>query len=210
VRLFAPSCAGAFAVALAASAQQIPATSAAIDAAPGVDRHRHLGAFFRPDLGVGYVTMRASQNDASITGAAATIGISAGGAIAEDCILAFRVYQAVMQDPAISVGGQSPAGGSTVTLIGFGPEYTAYTRQNFYFSFSPSLTRIRLESNGMTGDTNWGVGMRAAVGKEWWAFDHWGLGLSGQLSVSVNQDPGAGAPLWTSWAGTVSFSATYN
>lgn len=214
MRHFVPTCAGAFAVALAASAQQqeqVAAPSTPVVEA-GATRHRHLGAFFRPDAGVGYVSMRASQNgmDASIAGAAATFGFAAGGALSENSILAFHVWEAVMQDPSISMGGQAATGGSTVTLLAFGPEYTLYTRQNLYLSFSPSLTRIRLQTNGMTGDTNWGLGMRAALGKEWWAGEHWGLGVVGQLSVSVNQDGGQDAPTWTSWAGTVSFSATYN
>jgi hypothetical protein len=52
--------------------------------------------------------------------------------------------------------------------------------------------------------------MRAAVGKEWWAGERWGLGVVGQLSLSLNEDSGQNAPTWTTWATTVSFSATYN
>lgn len=215
MRLFEPTCAGAWlAVALAASAQQqqVAPPPAPVEASAISTQHRHLGLFVRPDVGLGYVSMSASPNgvDASIRGPAATIGIAAGGALTENSILAFHLWEAVLQNPSISMGSQSAAGDATVTLLAFGPEYTAYTKQNLYFSFSPSLTRITLQTNGMTGDTNWGLGMRAAIGKEWWAADHWGLGVVGHLSVSFNQDAGQGAPIWTSWAGTVAFSATYN
>jgi hypothetical protein len=36
--------------------------------------------------------------------------------------------------------------------------------------------------------------MRGAVGKEWWAGDHWGLGVVGHLSLSFNKDSGSGSP----------------
>src|SRR3989442_1257117 len=40
--------------------------------------------------------------------------------------------------------------------------------------------------------------------------DHWGLGVAGHLSMSLNEDSGSNAPIWTTWAFTVAFSATYN
>jgi hypothetical protein len=40
--------------------------------------------------------------------------------------------------------------------------------------------------------------------------DHWGLGVAGHLSFSVNQASGANAPTWTGWGATNAFSATYN
>jgi hypothetical protein len=95
-------------------------------------------------------------------------------------------------------------------LFGIGPEYTVYSKQNVYFSISPSLTRMTSSSSSGSGETNVGFGLRAAVGKEWWAGDHWGLGVVGHVSTSFNQDQGSGAPTWTSWAFTIAFSATYN
>jgi hypothetical protein len=65
-------------------------------------------------------------------------------------------------------------------------------------------------SSGSDASTNWGFGARAALGKEWWVSDHWGLGLVGHLSMSFNQDQGTNPPTWTSWAFTAAFSATYN
>ena len=53
---------------------------------------------------------------------------------------------------------------------------------------------LHSSSNGRSGDTDWGFGMRGAVGKEWWAGDHWGLGVVGHLSLSFNKDSGSGSP----------------
>jgi hypothetical protein len=175
-------------------------------------RHRHLGGYFRPDLGLGYLTTSASQSgtSASMSGLAGTFGLAAGGALSENHILAVHLWDAVVSDPSLSYGGSSGPGSGTVALIGIGPEYTYYSRQNVYFSISPSLTRMSTSLSGSSASTNWGFGARAALGKEWWVSDHWGLGLVGHLSMSFNQDQGTNPPTWTSWAFTAAFSATYN
>ncbi len=173
---------------------------------------RHLGAFIRPDLGFGYVAMSASSGgtDVTLKGAAGTFGFAVGGALSENSILAFHLWDTVMSNPTVSSGGFSSNANGDVTLFALGPQYTAYSQQNFYFSFSPSLTRVHVSGNGSSGDTDWGFGMRAAVGKEWWVGDHWGLGLVGHLSASWNKDSGSSSPTWTTWGATIAFSATYN
>jgi hypothetical protein len=174
---------------------------------------RHLGGFVRPDLGLGYATMGASQNgtDATISGLAATFGFAAGGALSENNILAFHFWDVVVTNPDVTVGTTNLRNANaTLTFLALGPEYTAYFKQNFYLSLSPSLTRATLAINGASNDTNWGFGFRAALGKEWWVAEHWGLGIVGHLSMSVNDDSGRNAPTWTGWAFTAAFSATYN
>src|SRR5207248_6471597 len=92
--------------------------------------NRHLGAFLRPDLGFGYVTASASQNgvDANINGTAGTFGIAVGGAVAENNILAFHFWDIVATNPTVSVGNSTVTNANaTMTLIAFGPEYTAYS-----------------------------------------------------------------------------------
>lgn len=215
MRAFSWTCIGGWlVVAAAATAQEEGCSQQCVERVtdPSATRRRHLGGFIRPDLGFGYVAMRTSQNgtDASITGFAGTFGMAVGRALSENSILAFHLWDAVLSHPSVSMGGSSGSPNTTVALFAFGPEYTAYSKENFYFSVSPSLTRVSVETNGVSGGTNWGLGMRAALGKEWWAGDHWGLGVVGHLSVSFNQDAGQNAPTWTTWAGTVAFSATYN
>jgi hypothetical protein len=175
--------------------------------------HRHVGAFFRPDLGAGYIAMSASQNgvDAQISGVAGTFGIAVGGAVSENTILAFHLWDAVATNPTLSLGGVSTNNANaTVTLIAFGPELSIYSANNLYFSVTPSLTRAAFAAGGTSSDTNWGYGLRAAVGKEWWVSENWGLGVAGHLSLTVNDDSGPNGPTWTGWGATVAFSATYN
>jgi hypothetical protein len=189
---------------------QPPGTSsaAALDT-----RHRHLGGFVRPDLGFGYVYMSASSNgtDASIKGLAGSFGVAAGGALSENSILAFHFWDVVATNPTVTVGGFAPSNAdATLTIIAFGPEYTRYFGDNLYFSITPSLSRATLSTGGNSSDTNWGFGLRAGLGKEWWVSDHWALGAVGHLTFSANQDSGSNPPTWTGWGGTVAFSATYN
>jgi hypothetical protein len=200
-----------------ASFQPVPATPGqspgTSSPAPFDTKHRHLGAFVRPDLGFGYAYMSASSNgsDASIKGLAGSFGIAVGGAVSENSILAFHLWDVVATNPTVTVGGFSASNAdATLTIIALGPEYTRYFGDNLYFSVTPSLSRATLSTGGNSSDTNWGFGLRAGFGKEWWVSDHWGLGLVGQFSFSANQDTGSNPPTWTGWGGTVSFSATYN
>ena len=148
--------------------------------------------------------------DANVNGVAGTFGFAAGGALSENNILAVHLWDVVVSDPSVSVGGSSGSANGTIALVAIGPEYTVYSKENYYFSISPAVSRLSTESSGSSGDTNWGFALRTAVGKEWWVADHWGLGVVGHLSMSFNQDRGSNAPTWTTWAFTVAFSATYN
>jgi len=197
---------------LDASPAPIPGASSPM-APRDATRHRHLGFFIRPDLGVGYLSTKASQGgvDAAVRGAAGTFGLAAGGALTENSILAFHIWDVVVSDPTFKSNGTTVYNtDGKVSLFALGPEYTGYFGENYYFSVSPSLTRVRFEANGQSSDTNVGFGLRGAIGKEWWAGDHWGLGVVAHLSTSFNKDSGSNAPTWSSWSGTIAFTATYN
>jgi len=145
-----------------------------------------------------------------MSGGAGTFGFAMGGALWENNILAFRFWDVVVNGPAYTVGGTSGTASGTLALVGFGPEYSVYSDDNYYVSFSPSVTRMSTVSGSSSTQTNWGIGGRAALGKEWWVSDHWGLGVAGHLSMSLNEDTGSNPPTWASFAVTLAFSATYN
>jgi hypothetical protein len=194
-------------------AQPPASTSGAPTARPFDTYRRHFGFFIRPDFGVGYLYLNTSSNgtDASIKGVAGGFGVAVGAALSENNILAFHIWDLVATNPTFSSGGFSSSNANaTLGVFAFGPEYTRYFADNFYFSITPSLSRVTLDFNGSSGDTNWGFGLRAGLGKEWWVSDHWGLGVAGHLTFTANQDSGSNAPTWTGWGGTVAFSATYN
>ena len=92
-------------------------------------------------------------------------------------------------------------------LSGVGLNVTYYTPSNFYFSATPSVTVLNVETDDEDYETDAGFGVRVAIGKEWWVGDEWGLGLNGQFALSSNEDEGE---TWTTtWVG-IAFSATFN
>jgi hypothetical protein len=80
-----------------------------------------------------------------------------------------------------------------------------------YFSATPSFTRLSLYDafSDTTDYSRWGLGLRAAVGKEWFVSPRWGLGLAGVLHLSSNEG-GPGGPTWRTWGGGFAFSASFN
>jgi hypothetical protein len=175
----------------------------------------HNGFFFRPDLGIGYLSTNANSfgQSATLSGAAGSFGLAFGGAIDHHNILALHIWDLAAAKTTISVN--TPGGSSNVelgaTIAVFGPEYTYYSNDNLYFSISPGLSQLSFDGdNGNTHKTDPGFGLRAALGKEWWVSDSWGMGLAGQFSFSTNQDTGNNAPTWITWGLSLAFSATYN
>jgi hypothetical protein len=183
--------------------------------------HRHFGFYIRPDLGLGYLS--ASEDGANgtsftLSGLTGLGGLAIGGAIAENNILAVHIIDAVVTSPSISltVNGatnSATANNGTVNMWGIGPEYTVYYMPyNIYTSATIALTKMRLTINNNSSDTDWGLGVRASIGKEWWVSDHWGLGLVGHVGYNSNGDPSSSGTTYTlsTWTGGLAFSATYN
>ncbi|HYR19933.1 MAG TPA: hypothetical protein VEQ15_10600 [Myxococcales bacterium] len=171
---------------------------------------KHFGFYLRPDLGFGY--MSSTESGITISGFSGLGGVAIGGAIRENSILAVHIIDAVAQNPSVSSGGSSSSTTDTSLLLwGIGPQYTHYFMPaNVYLSTTLALTRLHISSGGRSEDSNWGVGTRIALGKEWWVSDHWGLGVAGHISFSSNQDPVASNNTLTTWAFGAAFSATYN
>lgn len=178
--------------------------------------HRHLGFYFRPDLGLGYLTSSEPAGTVSVTisGVAGLAGFAFGGAVVEDFILAVHIFDAYAPNPSVSVGGPSVSTMDTsLTLWGIGPEATFYIQPaNVYLSGTLGFTKMSLANGNASASSDWGFGFRAAVGKEWWAGDHWGLGIAGHVTFSTNPDPAANGstPTLSTWTVGAAFSATYN
>ena len=174
--------------------------------------HRHLGFALRLDGGIGYLGTSDSMLDMSIEGVSGSFGFVIGGAVTENFIIGADLWDIVAFSPTFSQGGTSVSGTDTaMALVGFGLNLTYYFMPaNVYLSVSPSLTSVSLTGNGTSGSTESGFGMKIGVGKEWSVGDHWGLGLAGQFFFSNNKDKGTNPPTWSTLAGGLAFSATYN
>jgi hypothetical protein len=176
--------------------------------------NRHKGFFLRLDAEGGYISSSASQSgtSASIQGGGGGIGISIGGALAENWILFGHIYDAIAINPQISFGSQTASTNNTSAgTVGYGIGVSYYFMpSNLYVSGTLAVTVLSSSSNGQDSSTNPGPGGRIAIGKEWWVSDHWGLGVAGQLSFALNQDKGSNPPTWSTVAPTIAFSATFN
>ncbi len=175
---------------------------------------RHLGFFFRADLGVGYLRTSASEGGTtlSISSVAVPLGLAVGAAVAENWILAGEAWGSYGPSPQLKTSSASgTASDSDFYLTGFGLAVVHYFMPaNVYLSLTPGVTRLSFQSGGSTGQTELGFGAKLAVGKEWWVGDHWGLGIAVEALFGLNADQGAGSPTWTTLGGGLIFSATYN
>ncbi len=179
--------------------------------------HAHQGFFLRLDVGGGYLEQRAPTNstlgDMKVSGGAGAFGVAVGGAVAENLVLAGHLFSNAVSNPSISFsnGSSGSTNDTTSSLVGIGPALTYYFMPvNVYLSGTLAATRLSLRVNGQDANSDWGVGTRLALGKEWWVSDSWGLGLAGQFSWSSNKDQGTGAPTIATWGLGLAFSATYN
>jgi opacity protein-like surface antigen len=172
---------------------------------------RHQGFYLNLDLGLGYLGSSASSTDEKLSGGAGSFAIAIGGAVQENLILAGQLWAYSVPDPTYTVGGQSvTASGVTLGLTGLGVDLVYYVMPtNLYFSIAPSFTWLSEEIGGVTVSTETGVGVRLAVGKEWWVSERWGVGVDGNMVLASNKEKGGG-PTWGSFAIGVAFSATYN
>ena len=195
----------AICIAVSAEAQEsVPLPSGAMPSTV----HRHLGFALRLDAGIGYLSSSTSTAGASRDGASGSLGLLIGGAVAENVILAGDIWGTAMLSGSSMMSQSSEM---SYGLGGIGLNLTYYFMPtNIYLSASPSLTFITsMRHDGNTADrSNAGIGIKLAVGKEWWVGDHWGLGVAGQLVVSRNDGPTGSK--FTSLGGGVAFSATYN
>ncbi len=168
--------------------------------------HRHLGFFFRVDLGAGYMNsaITVGTTDISRSGAAGALGIAVGGAVMENFIVGLKLWGNAEPD-------LNSHSGAAMYLIGVGPELTYYFMPvNLYVSAAAGFSRLGF-SNVLSDVTlKDGFGARVAVGKEWWLSDHFGLGVAGQFSLGVNADHKYDQLHWITPAFALALSATYN
>ena len=184
------------------------------DEASPEDHYRHRGFFLRPDLGLGYLSLSeptgTSYGTLQVSGLAGSAGLSLGGAVASNVILAAHLYDAVAVKPGVSFSsGPSGTSSATLTGFGFGPELDFYLMPaNVYLGFTVGVTTLSVSVDGASVSASAGPGAKVAIGKEWFVGDTWGLGAAVGISYASNKDTN-GQGIGT-WVFTVAFSATYN
>lgn len=198
----------------AASAEASALASAAMPGAATATR-RHLGLFVRPELGFGYLATSGSLrgNEVKLSGGGLSLGLAIGGAVSEDFIIAGRIWQFSSSTPTVTVDAGSMGLGQDfdVKLGGVGVLLNWYLMPgNWYVAATPSVTWLKVGEGSSQGTYQWGLGLHAAFGKEWWVSDNWGLGLNATAALSGNEGSGTGQSTWGSAAFGLNLSATYD
>ncbi len=181
---------------------------------PDLKSHRHEGVYVRLYIGPAYTRMTASEagSDYAIKGSGGAFGIAVGWAIKDNLILYGQLFDDIAMDPTVERDGVSTTANDTAAgVVGPGIGLTYYLMPtNLYLSATLGMTQLTIQEDGEeVGETDFGPGLSAMFGKEWWVSANWGLGLAGQAFFGSMKDKG-GSPTWTTTAFAVVFSATYN
>ncbi len=189
--------------------------SVAGSVAPTRPVHEHSGAFFRGTIGIGaggYHTSGSTDNLDLESGTAthldefnSTTGLSlsVGGSLAENLIL-----HADFTKLGVSDDDDDPAHPG-LDLYGLGIGITRYWMPiNIYLtgSIGPAMALLQ-DGRHNYDNVAFGVIGKAAVGKEWWASENWGLGIAVEATYSYTT---LNAVHFQEGSCVALFSVTYN
>lgn len=181
----------------------------------GAMRHDQ-GIFVRPAIGFGNLAaeIKDGSGTQTVDGLASSFGLSVGGVVSEGLVLHGTL--SLSSIPGAKVEGGPPITTEqersfSVSSFGFGMTY--YTPDNLWFSagVAPHQMTVSTTTGGCTTpecpkDTtkeDYGLGLRAGIGYEWWVGDEWAIGLG-------VEGFGAGGPDISAYGLNTVFTATFN
>jgi hypothetical protein len=174
----------------------------------------HRGLHFTGDIGIGGSSSSASEGgvDARYSGPGGVYALAVGGAvIVPNLIVGGQLWGSSVSDVRFTLDGQSETlHDVTYSVYGLGALVKYYVEPaNVYVAATPSVAQLSLQNDAGSDETEWGPALRLAVGKEWYASQHWGLGVAGVLHLASNRHEGSG-PAWRTVGGGVVFSASFD
>lgn len=154
----------------------------------GAARH-DAGIFVRPQIGFGYSSAEVNSGGTTqtVTGLSTAFGLSVGGVVTEGLVLHGTLTASSLPDAQVEGGDPitvEQTRNFNVTSLGFGVTY--YTPENLWFSagVAPHVMTLSTKQTGCTTDCtedtsteDFGLGLRAGLGYEWWVSDEWAIGL---------------------------------
>lgn len=185
--------------------------------AQGSGKYKHDGFFMRFLAGPSSSTQvyNDAPKDMEVKGVSASFNFQVGSEIGENLIAFGEVGGFTITNPDIEIDGKTTETEDTKSSsFGFGGGLTYYFMPiNIYISGSIWAAKVNIEyTKGSTtykGETDIGIGGFAAVGKEWWIADDWGLGAAVFFSYSNVPDQGSSDITIASTSFGVAFSATF-
>ena len=162
----------------------LPATVAG----PVPEEHRHSDFFFHADLGGGYFRVSGSRGASSFTtdGGALGVGLALGWSPNDEWAIGLELWSwKSLTDSGLGKD-------TSVELQALGLNVTRYlVPADVFASVVVSGTRLAITDPGdhiEYGASDIGFGFKALLGKEWRVSSWAGLGLAGELFLSVNRD----------------------
>ena len=185
------------------------------------ESHTHDGFFLNLALGFGYQGFTYDANkalyDMEANGMSSEFDLKLGGRIAPNTLLHATIL-GVANSSEIEGKKDGKKIGSTsdksesMSMLGIGVTY--YLPENIFFSGSIGMAAFNLqdntdEDNEIEGQTDRGIGVQVAVGKEWWVSDNWGLGVSAAFTYGAAEDKHDLGDA-SAYGINIMFSATFN
>jgi len=185
-------------------------------AAPRSGAKTHDGFFIRMALGL--CLLRTNGNGAGtsveLDGVGAALSVAIGGALNRHLILFGEVLSASTDNRKVIVDGVGMGAASGQSKVGaLGAGVASYLSSNLYFSGTflfPQITASGTDTAIGSGDTKFGLGLEAMIGKEWWVSANWGLGVGGQILYARADGGSVASVAWRAWGATLVGSATFN
>ena len=189
--------------------------------------HQHDGFFLRIVPGFGYSQISLSLPDDMVSeqfkgkdafsfsgGLTVANSIQIGGAVSDNVIIFGESGGVIVTNPNMNVFDEEVdvTGDLSILFGGIGPGITYYFMPaNIYISVTilAHIATVRLESAKLA-DSNIGFGFNFMAGKEWWAGEQWGLGISLYFRYGSQSDQDVEDMTISGYSFGALFSATFN
>jgi hypothetical protein len=169
--------------------------------------------YFQLRFGLGYLELDPSRGGTalSVSGGSVLGGVACGAAVARNLIVFGETFISWAPD---AITGSEEAGGGVYTY-GIGPGVAYYFMPiDIFVSATVAATKTRffepVHLNPPSQNfTDWGLGVRARVGKEWRRTE-WGIGIAVELAGALGDAIGFTDLSWTAIETNLLVSVTYN
>lgn len=190
--------------------------------------HQHDGFFLRIVPGFGYSQISESLPDDMLPeqnkgkdflsfsgGFTVANSIQIGGAVSDNVIIFGESGAVSVTNPSVKVFDEEVDDPGDIKILfgGVGPGITYYFMPaNIYLSASilAHIASVDLEDTILDSDSNIGFGFNFMAGKEWWAGEQWGLGVSLYFRYGSQTDKDVEDLTISGYSFGALFSATFN
>ena len=169
----------------------------------------HDGLMLRLSGGFGFDSTELEDLELSGTGFDGNFAI--GGMVGTNLALHGTLWGWDVSDPDVEVGDIEGELQGNVSMWALGGGLTYYMMPtNIYFTGSLGMGKLNIEDeDGDDYDTDMGIALDLAVGKEWWVGNSWGLGVAGSMNYHSFSDDVVDEN-WEGISFGIRFSATMN